>query len=103
MLQIIQAFASRLDVPAAHLKDHSAWPSLENAATTESGRQNVRIHSGKEKPEGAFAAVRYNDYWFWIDNGDLASKRALTVVMFFFTLADTGAPEKLPLVTIPAQ
>jgi hypothetical protein len=47
--------------------------------------------------------VRYRDSWFWIDNGDLLSKRFLTVVMFLFTLADTGSPEKLPLITIPAQ
>ena len=50
-----------------------------------------------------FTAVRYHDYWFWIENGDLQTKRALTVVMFFFTLGDTGVDEKLPLVTIPAQ
>ncbi len=103
MLQIMQAFASRLDVPEAHLKDRSAWPSLENASAAQSPQQRARIHSGKQKPTGAFAAVRYRDYWFWVDNGDLQSKRALTVVMFFFTLADTGSSEKLPLITIPAQ
>ncbi|MCX6927928.1 MAG: hypothetical protein NT154_32670 [Verrucomicrobia bacterium] len=103
MLQIMQAFTSHLDVPEAHLKDHSAWPSLETDSTTENGRQSVRIHSGKHKPDNVFAAVRYRDYWFWIDNGDLHSKRALTVIVFFFTLAETGSPEKLPLITIPAQ
>ena len=103
MLQIMQAFASHLDVPEPHLKDHSAWPSLETTATSESRQQSVRIYSGKNKPASAFAAVRYRDYWFWVDNGDLQTKRALTVVMFFFTLADTGSPEKLPLITIPAQ
>jgi hypothetical protein len=103
VLQIMQAFASYLDVPEAHLNDHSAWPSLEHALTAESRQQKVRIHSGKEKPATAFAAVRYRDYWFWVDNGDLKAKRALTVVMFFFTLAETGSPEKLPLITIPAQ
>jgi hypothetical protein len=103
MLQIMQAFASRLDVPEAHLKDHSAWPALASDAAAESRRPAPRIHSGKEKPADAFAAVRYRGYWFWVDNGDLQTKRALTVVMFFFTLADTGSPEKLPLVTIPAQ
>ena len=69
---------------------------------TESRQQTVRIHSGKEKPADAFAAVHYRDYWFWIDDGDLQTKRALTAVMFFFTLADTGGDEKLPLITIPA-
>ena len=103
MLQIMQAFASYLDVPDAHLKDSSAWPSPANAAAAESRQQKVRIHSGKDKPAGAFAAVRYRDYWFWVDNGDRQTKRALTVVMFFFTLAETGSPEKLPLITIPAQ
>jgi len=99
----MQAFASRVDVPAAHLKDHSAWPSLDNAPATEGRRQYVRIQSGKEKRANAFAAVRYRDWWFWVDNSDLQGKRSLTTVMFLFTLADTGSPEKLPMVTIPAQ
>lgn len=103
MLQIMQAFASYVDVPEAHLRDSSAWPSPESAPVAEGGRQNPRIHSGKEKPAAAFAAVRYRDHWFWVDNGDRQTKRALTVVMFFFTLADTGSLEKLPLITIPAQ
>jgi hypothetical protein len=47
--------------------------------------------------------VRYRDYWFWIENGDRETKRALVVVVFFFTLAETGSPERLPLITIPAQ
>jgi hypothetical protein len=103
MLQIMQAFASHLDVPEAHLKDHSASPSIENASAPESSQHNVRIYSGKEKPANAFAAVRYRDHWFWVNNGDFKTKRALTVIMFFFTLVDTGGAEKLPLVTIPAQ
>lgn len=38
-----------------------------------------------------------------LDTGDLRSKRSLTMVVFLFTLADTGRLEKLPLVTIQAQ
>jgi hypothetical protein len=102
MLQIMGAFSSYLDVPEAHLKDHSAVPAFENAVS--GTRQDVvRIHSGKDKPAHAFAAVHYRDYWFWIDDGDWQTKRALTAVMFFFTLAETGDAAKLPLVTIPAQ
>jgi hypothetical protein len=99
MLQIMQAFASRVEVPETHLKERSAWPSID---PTETG-QGARIHSGRQKPEAAFTAVRYRDHWFWVENGDLLTKRALTVVMFFFTLSDTGHEEKLPLITIPAQ
>ncbi len=102
MLQIMGAFASYLDVPAAHLQDHSATSAFENSPT-ENRAQAVRIHSGKERPTAAFAAVNYRDHWFWVDNGDWQTKRAMTAIMFFFTLADTGTNDKLPLITIPAQ
>jgi hypothetical protein len=102
MLQIMAAFASYLDVPEAHLKEHRAVPAFENRAA-DIRKDVVRIHSGKDKPADTYAAVHYLGYWFWVDNGDWQTKRALTAVMFFFTLADTGATEKLPLITIPAQ
>lgn len=103
MLQIMQALASHVDVPEAHLKDHSAWASTDRTTTPEESQHNVRIYSGKDKPAGAFASVRYRDHWFWVDNGDFRTKRAVTVIMFIFSLADTGSAEKLPLITIPAQ
>jgi hypothetical protein len=102
MLQILTAFASYVEVPAAHLEDGSAVPPLAGAAGERSS-DVVQIHSGTEEPANAYVAVRYRDHWFWIDNGDWQTKRALTAVMFFFTLAETGAGENLPLVTIPAQ
>jgi hypothetical protein len=92
-----------VDVPEPHLQYYSAWPSVENAFTAEGRQQSVWIRSGEEKPANAFAAVRYRDYWSWGGNGNLQTKRALTVVRFFFTLADTGGSDKLPLTTIPAQ
>lgn len=102
MLQIMIAFASYVDVPEAHVKDHSAMPALGNPPA-EGRQQAVRIHSGREKPAAAFAAVHYRNHWFWVDDGDFKTKRALTAVIFFFTLAETGDSEKLPLITIPAQ
>ncbi len=102
MLQIMQAFATYMDVPEAHLQDRSAPPALESV-TPEIQRDGVRIYSGKDEPADAFAAVHYRGHWFWIKQEDWRTKRALTAVMFFFTLADTGGSEKLPLITIPAQ
>ena len=40
---------------------------------------------------------------FWIDDSDWQTKRALSAVMFFFTLGETAGTDKLPQVTIPAQ
>lgn len=102
MLQIMAAFASYLDAPEEHLEDHSATPGLEHVAPEDRGGR-VRIHSGKEKPASAYVAVHYRDYWFWIENGDWLTKRALMAIMFFFTISETGGNEQLPLITIPAQ
>src|ERR1017187_94863 len=102
LIQIMSAFASYMDLPEAHLKDHSAVPSPDNSSAMNQ-RNNVRIHSGKNKPAAAYAAVHYRDHWFWVDDGDWQTKRALTAIMFFFTLAETGENAKLPLITIPAQ
>lgn len=102
MLQIMGAFASYMEVPESHLLDHSTYPTID-IPDSENRNRAVSIRSGVEKPEEAFASVFYRGHWFWIDEGDWGTKRALTAVMFFFTLADTGANENIPLITIPAQ
>jgi uncharacterized protein YceK len=102
MLQILFAFSSYIDVPEEHLREHSALPPVAQT-TAEMQQSAIRIHSGKEKPTGPYAAVHYRDYWFWIEQGDLRTKRALAAVILMFTLTDTGSKEPLPLITIPAQ
>lgn len=102
MVQIMQIFAGYVDVPDLHVKEHRATVAFENA-NPGTRHQSLLIHSGKNKPDDAFAAVRYRNHWFWIEDGDLATKRVMTAIMFLFTLAETGDSGKLPLITIPAQ
>jgi len=101
-MQIMGAFASYVDVPELDLLHHSAVPAIGNAAAN-GGTQPVRIYSGNDRPAGAFVAVHYRGYWFWIDDGDWKTKRALAAIMFFFTLGEGGGTQNLPLITIPAQ
>ena len=102
MVQIMQAMASYADVPESDVKDGRATPSLQS--TNNAGNSNpVSIKCSKEKPADAFAAVHYRNHWFWVDDRDWRTKRAFTAIMFLFTMAETGADEKLPLITIPAQ
>jgi hypothetical protein len=98
MLQIMTAFASYADVPEQDSRDGRALPSTGGSTSNP-----IRIASGADKPTDAFAAVHYRDRWFWIDDRDWRTKRALTAVMFLFTMAGTGGGEQLPLITIPAQ
>jgi hypothetical protein len=102
MIQIMAAFASYVDAPAEHIKERRTTPGVENALK-EGAKPGPCIHSGKQRPADAYAAVHYRDHWFWIDDRDWHSKRALTAVTFFFTLTESGGAERLPLITIPAQ
>ncbi|MGO8926707.1 MAG: hypothetical protein ACLQU3_07455 [Limisphaerales bacterium] len=102
MVQIMSAFASYADVPEQDLTEQRAMPSLQSTNST--GKTDpVKIKCSPRKPADAFAAVHYRNQWFWIDDRDWRSKRALTAVMFLFTMAETGGNEQLPLITIPAQ
>ena len=98
MLQIMLAFASYVDVPESDVKEGRAVPSLPD-----SDRDPADIHCSKDKPADAFAAVHYRNKWFWVDDRDWRTKRALTAIMFLFTMIEGSGDERLPLVTIPAQ
>lgn len=63
----------------------------------------ARIHSGTEPPADAYIAVQYRDIWFWIDDRDLASKRVLTFLMVFSSIAETSAVPQVPVITLPAN
>jgi hypothetical protein len=102
MVQIMAAMASYADVPESDVKDGRATPSLQ-FTNSAGNRDPVEIKCSKEKPADAFASVHYRNHWFWVDDRDWRTKRALTAVMFLFTMAETGADERLPLITIPAQ
>jgi hypothetical protein len=99
MMQILQAFSSYVDVPDEDVRQRHATASAPPPDHPDVGR----IRSGATKPERAYVAVRYAGHWFWIDDADLLTKRALSALMLMFTLADTGPAERLPLITIPAQ
>jgi hypothetical protein len=98
VLHIMQAMAAGVDVPETDVAEGRAVPGLPPGA--DSGRL-IAIRSSASAPDDAFVAVHYRDRWFWIDDRDLASKRALSFMMMLFTLSDPAGDEKGPTLTIP--
>jgi hypothetical protein len=104
ILEILIDLASFISVPEAHVVEHRVGPTHEDEGGPEGPiRPLIRIGNTAERPVDAFAAVRYRDYWFTIDDHDMPSKRLFTFLMFLFTLVETGGKEGAPIVTIPAQ
>lgn len=105
ILQIMVALAADVQVPQAHVTDGRTITTLRIAEEKVSQENNeilIDIKYSEEKPEYAFSAVHYKEYWFYIDDRDFASKRAFAFLMILFSLTETGGDELLPVVTIPA-
>jgi hypothetical protein len=77
-------------------------PGAETAAGG-NAEPRIRILQSREKPAHAYASVRYQGRWFWIDQSDWRAKRALGLVILLFTLTDSGGGERLPVLTIPTS
>ena len=103
MLEILTELASYIDVPETHVTEQRALPTVaEDTAIAAGVPPLIRVRSDSEEPDDAFVAIRYRDHWFWIDDRDFMSKRMFTFLMFLFSLAETGAPQQAPVLTIPA-
>ena len=102
MLQIMIELAIQVDVPPEHVAEGRTVASPIPPGGVADPARLVAIHHSKEEPENAFAAVKYRDHWYWIDDRDFKSKRTFTFLMILISLTESGGREDLPLVTIPA-
>lgn len=104
MLEILLEIGASAYVPDDHIKDGRTPPNPVLAPNGNPRDQPlVRIQSGMERPDTAFAATRYRDRWFWIDDRDLRSKSVFTFLMMLFSLAETGVAQQAPVITIPVN
>ncbi len=103
MIQLLATMAAQVEVPPEDLALHKAFPGFETGRAVPGIVPMIRIQSSKKKPVDTFVSVNYRNTWFWIDDGDLGSKRSFAQLMQLFTMTDTGAREGQPVVTIPAR
>jgi hypothetical protein len=100
MLEIMGELAAGIDVPEQEIAELrvSPPPSFDGAETLPA---LLRVHCAAEAPADAFAAARYRNHWYWIDDREIPSKRIFAFVTLLFSLAETGGSPNLPVLTIP--
>ncbi|MBA4187801.1 MAG: hypothetical protein C0467_07255 [Planctomycetaceae bacterium] len=99
VLRVLQELSTGVDVPAEHLARGIAPPLDEVGG----GPPLFRVCSGPKRPCDPFVAVCYEGRWFWVEKDDLVTKRTLGTMLILLALADSGAKEALPVITIQAN
>ena len=104
MMEILLEIALGIDVPPEHVTQGRTAASARSAEAEDvRDRPLVRVFAGPQQPADAFVAVRHRDTWYWVEDRDLRSKRVLSVLMLFFSLAETGVTPQAPVLTLPAN
>jgi hypothetical protein len=96
VMQMLAALSGFIEVPPELGRHTSAGFVMADNAP-----RPFHVYSGTERPERSFAAARYGDYWYWIENTDLPSKRVFTLMLFLTTLTNRASDNDAPVLTIP--
>jgi hypothetical protein len=103
MLELLAEASAGVEIPASDVAEGRVLKMGIGGATSEvEPKFLIRVHSSTSKPDAneAFTAVRYRNYWFWVDDRDVPSKRGLGFLMVLFTLVESGSTAAPPVLTI---
>jgi hypothetical protein len=98
ILEIMNELAWRIDVPSQHIEEGRTGSTF---TTDDAGTAPlIRVHFAKGRPENAYVAIRDRDYWFYIDDRDVLSKRPFAMLQIILSLTDSGDTARGPVVSI---
>ena len=104
--EIMVNVAASIEVPGEHVKE--GLVEARSVPTEPSGTRDpiLRIHSSRSTPRQANIAVQHRGWWYYVDDTDLASKRAFLQIQTLFMTRLTEATrgvQATPLLTIPVK
>jgi hypothetical protein len=111
IMQILTIYSKLIEVPDAN-KTYSQEQTKREKQETEDKQlrdnfaliMTLKIETSKERPERAFVAIKYGDFWFYIDDNKFDSKDAFSSLAGILCMSETGAPkEQTPILTLPVQ
>jgi hypothetical protein len=99
MIEIMAEMAWQIEVPPEDVEEERVPPSPE----IREEHKLIHITSSRERPDGAFASVKYRGHHFVIDDREWRSKRMFSFIMFLFALTETDTKgQGAPVLTVTA-
>ena len=104
IMAMMEFMARGVEVPREHLEEGRVvdYGLQDSDGELKKGLIPFKMHSSKDRPDNVFAAVRFNDYWYYIDHNDITSKRALSLIIVLFRLQAPTPAGAAPILTLPA-
>lgn len=96
VVQMLASMAGFVDVPA-----EKAATAAQGFDTTGMAQRPFHVKSGRNRPDSSYAAIKYQDFWYWIEDADMRSKRVFLLMLFLTTLTNTEGNNMEPVLTIP--
>jgi hypothetical protein len=97
-LEVIEAAALGVDVPAEHVTSRIA-----RSSTGDYPHALIAVHSSKQRPDFASVAVRHKGWWFFVDGRGPRSKHGFMILrtLIGLRLDATGPAQSAPVLTVP--
>ena len=103
VMAMMEFMARGVEVPLEHLREGRVinYGLQDSEGQVAQGLIPFRMRSTKSRPQNVYAAVRFNDYWYYIDHNDITSKRALSLIIVLFRLQAPTPAGAAPILTLP--
>jgi hypothetical protein len=107
LLQALFFVSHGIDVPKEHIVAGKVPMTCNPDGTSFDWRQvmdglfHVHCVKSKRRPEEAYVAVRYEDYWYYIDHRDRDTKATFALLLEVSRLELQSYESEAPLLTIP--
>lgn len=100
-LDLIQTLRAATEIPPEHLAKGMAVPFPKPGLAG----KDIRIHASRNKPDNAAMAVKYREYWFYIDESDTKTKRFYMMARTLWSLTLSAGTDQVaaPILTIPVS
>jgi hypothetical protein len=103
--EVLDYLAQGVEAPPEHARQKVvktfAMPGGDNVDGRKFVGDLMNIRSAKERPEGAYTAVQYRGYWYYVDDSDARTKEALSFLITLLALQSGNPPTNTPFLTLP--